>query len=137
MPFNLADDRFDKTGECWIWTAAKSSAGYGQTFQDGRVVYVHRVVYELAVGEIPQGYEVDHLCHNRACARPDHLEAVTPTENRRRQHEHYSHNRAKTHCPKGHPYSGSNLYMSGTNRKCRACRSEMDRARYLRRKAAA
>lgn len=70
---------------CWEWQAAVAGAGYGvigRTDEGSR--YVHRIVYEFSVGPIPDGLEIDHLCRNRRCVNPDHLEPVTHTENRRR-----------------------------------------------------
>lgn len=73
-------------GDCWMWTAAFGDDGYGRT-SAGRArknLRVHRYVYELLVGEIPDGLEIDHLCMNKACCNPDHLEPVTHAENMRR-----------------------------------------------------
>jgi hypothetical protein len=75
--------RVDKTDSCWNWTGAVSTAGYGQ-IRFGKVLYTHRVSYEALVGPIPDGLELDHLCRNRRCCNPDHLEAVEPAENQRR-----------------------------------------------------
>lgn len=68
---------------CWIWRGTKSN-GYGRVSVDRRLHYVHRVVYALTVGEIPEGLQLDHLCRNRACCNPAHLEPVTASENVRR-----------------------------------------------------
>ena len=69
---------------CWEWTGGRSSAGYGYITAGGRKQPVHRVVYELLVGPIPEGLALDHLCRNVRCVNPDHLEPVTWRENVRR-----------------------------------------------------
>lgn len=72
-------------GECWVWTAGRSKAGYG-TFNRGGRIYdlAHRVAYELLVGPIIEGLCLDHLCRVRHCVRPSHVEQVTWNENLRR-----------------------------------------------------
>lgn len=126
-------DRFwpkvDTTGPCWEWTASKNHLGYGQVsreYPDRRLGMAHRVAYELLVGPIPEGKELDHLCRNPSCVNPDHLEPVTHAENMRRApYDAPASKRAKTHCPAGHPYSGENLYVNPKGRReCRACRKQ-------------
>lgn len=69
---------------CWVWTAASNGRGYGRIWVDGRPHPAHRVAYEIHVGPIPAGMEIDHLCRNRGCVNPAHLEPVTRRENLRR-----------------------------------------------------
>ena len=114
---------------CLEWTGSLSK-GYGQINVGVRPEKVHRLMYRLWVGEIPDGMSIDHLCRNTKCAAPDHLEAVTLSENTRRQLQDIGHHNAlKTHCPKGHPYDESNTrYASqGTGRVCRMCRADSNR----------
>lgn len=73
-----------EVGDCWTWLGAKTGAGYGAIGagrRTGGTVYVHRATYLLLVGPIPTGLELDHLCRNRACCNPDHLEPVTRQTN--------------------------------------------------------
>lgn len=113
---------------CWEWTAARNSYGYGLIKYQGKPWAAHRFAYEQLVGPIPEGKELDHLCRNRACVRPGHLEPVTHLENCLR-----GGNRMKTHCPQGHPYSGANLHERRGVRLCRTCNRE--RTQRLRRTA--
>jgi hypothetical protein len=110
--------------DCWIWTGAAEGHGYGQFWSGQRVVLAHRWAYEEIVGVIPSGLELDHLCRNPACVNPAHMEPVTHRENvkRGRAGETVAAiNLAKTHCPHGHPYSGSNVARRCGRRHCREC----------------
>lgn len=80
----LAGYEVDAETGCWNWKLKLDKRGYGNTKKDGKYMYAHRAVWELLVGPIPEGIELDHLCRNPACCNPEHLETVTPTENKRR-----------------------------------------------------
>ena len=113
----------DVTEECWNWQGGKRGNGYG-SFYDGRTVPAHRYCYEALVGDIPAHLEPDHLCRNRACVRPDHLELVTHQENTRRG-TGWARNGNNTHCIHGHAFDAKNTYIrkNGT-RRCRRCHAE-------------
>jgi hypothetical protein len=118
---------------CWLWVGTVRPDGYGLFGAGNR--RAHRVAYELFVGPIPEGAELDHLCRVRHCVKPAHLEPVTPTENRRRQAPwHWRHN--SSHCPNGHPYSGPNLIRNSRGRTCRECTRRRSREWARRKKAA-
>ncbi len=114
--------KVEKTPTCWLWRAGKDHLGYGQIRRDGSHAKAHRVAYDLLVGPIPDGLELDHLCRVRNCVNPAHLEPVTHAENVRRGLSG-QRQRAKTHCPAGHPYDAENTYVAPRgDRGCRACR---------------
>ena len=83
----------------------------------------HRLAYELEIGPIPAGLEIDHLCRVRNCVNPAHLEPVTHAENIRRGTGPLAENARKTECVHGHPLEGANLYVrpGDGHRQCRAC----------------
>ncbi|AWJ93400.1 HNH endonuclease (plasmid) [Azospirillum baldaniorum] len=113
---------------CHDWTGCISS-GYGQiSSEDSKPVLAHRVAYEMAYGPIPEGLHIDHLCRNRRCVNPEHLEAVTVLENTLRGALGIV-TRAKaslqTHCKRGHPFSPENTGIDHRgHRFCRACQSD-------------
>src|SRR3990167_2605138 len=116
---------------CWEWVSTRTHDGYARMRYDGRLGYAHRFAYELHVGPVPEGYDLDHLCRVRHCVNPAHLEPVTRQENLRRG----SNGVLKTHCPQGHSYDEENTnyrrdQYGYVHRHCRACW----RAYYHRRK---
>lgn len=138
---------------CLIWTGtANPKNGYGQISDGGKVLYTHRVAYQLVKGKIPDGLVIDHACHNRdpechggncihhLCINPHHLEAVTQSENRiRSPHTKTSANQQRTHCKAGHEFSPENTRTVSTTgvRVCIACHRRRQREFNARRRAAA
>ena len=112
-------------GGCWKWRAKISTTGYGRFFiprPRKHHVQAHRWSYENAKGPIPPGLDLDHVCRNRWCVNPEHVEPVTRRENLIRGQTAIARNVAKTHCPGGHPYDESNTYRYRGMRQCRICR---------------
>lgn len=115
----------DENG-CMNWLGTINPNGYGQFRIDQRLIPAHRFAYELWVGPIPAGLQLDHLCRNRHCVSPQHLEPVTQQENIRRG-QGGCQSASKTHCPHGHPYDARNTYRYRGRRFCRACSRERKR----------
>lgn len=127
----------DLGDSCWLWTGAGTGGGYGQISIKRRGFPIHRVAYELLVGPIPDGLELDHTCEIRNCINPAHLEPTTQYVNNMRSNSVTAINRRKTHCTKGHPLEGQNLYEDPRGyRGCRTCRADADARFAARRKKA-
>lgn len=120
---NLSTDFWDhvEVGDCWTWLGRRDRHGYGLWGQN----LVHRLAYEALVGFIPLGLQMDHLCRNRACLNPDHLEPVTHRQNALRGYSFSGINAAKQECANGHPYTIENTYTRphepNSRRDCRQC----------------
>lgn len=113
-----------KTKSCWEWTGCKSS-GYGVTYKDGRQVYAHRLMYEMYVSKIPQGLVCDHICRNRSCVNPKHIEIVSIKENVLRGFGLAAENAKKKVCKYGHKFTKGNttinVYKGKIRRQCKTC----------------
>ena len=141
----------DGLNGCWEWTGSLDGGGYSMMWHEGRCRRAHIVSYELAKGKVPEGLQLDHICHkpetceggisclHRRCINPDHLEAVTQEENTHRGHHRpqkfyelgHAFQRAKTHCPKGHEYTLENTAhrCADGSRRCKQCDRDYANAR--------
>lgn len=120
--------RVDKSGgedACWPWLGSLNAKGYGRRYFQGRARLAHGVAYVLSGRTVPDGYTIDHLCRNRGCQNPKHLEAVPHRENLLRGNTISAKAASTTVCPQGHPYDAENTAIRRGRRVCRAC----DRAR--------
>lgn len=118
-------------GDCWSWRVKTLPNGYAH-FRTAKTVngkqkvvvdYAHRISFVLAKGPIGKGMVIDHLCRNKECCNPDHLEQVTQKINMLRGETVQALNVAKAACPKGHPYDAENTYVDRAGKRhCRICR---------------
>lgn len=110
---------------CWLWTGSVLKSGYGSVVWNGRSARAHRVAYELTFGPIPNGLDIHHICGERLCVNPAHLEPM-------KHGEHAAlHVRRPSHCPHGHPYDEANTYVTGSGmRQCRTCNRERKATAY-------
>lgn len=131
MPFPKTDEwerllrhRVIDANGCWIADVGSDNKGYRYIGRagSGRKIYAHRLAYERLVGPLTHGLTIDHLCRNRSCFNPQHLEQITSGENVLRGNTTSGINSRKTHCKKGHPFAGDNLQITTAGRRrCRAC----------------
>lgn len=132
--------RVDESTGCWLWQGARTEDGYGRYRHEGAPQRrAHRFAYETAVGPIPAGLVLDHLCRTPSCVNPDHLEPVTTRENTLRGVSAAAQLAAASECKRGHPLVGDNLILErrpnrsiGFQRRCRTCRLEHYRNRRAR-----
>jgi hypothetical protein len=123
-------------GKCWLWKGAKIPTGYG-SFRVNKILVVktHRYTFVRVHGPIAEGLTIDHLCRNRSCVNPAHLEVVTQKENTARGFTASSLNARKTHCLNGHNLCGDNLVIQkgkyGPMRVCRICAIKRKREWYI------
>lgn len=112
---------------CHPWTGHVARSGYGAYAHRGAQIRAHRIAYAEAHGEAPEGLVIDHLCRNRSCVNPDHLEAVDNWTNVRRGESPVAKNARKTHCTRGHEFTPENTYVPPkrpAERNCRECKRE-------------
>lgn len=129
----------DLPGPCHIWRWAKIGLGYGNFWNQGRTVLVHRYVWEQHHGPIPEGLEIDHQCRVKACCNVDHLRLVTHKVNSTENSNSVgAKNKPKTHCPAGHAYTPENTRINRAgSRVCRTCHTIQNARSYARSKACA
>ena len=127
-------NKIEQTNNCWNWIGGKQTNGYGMFWTGKELVLSHRFSYELFKDKIPKGYTIDHLCRNRVCVNPEHLEVVTQKINVLRGNSFCSINSKKTHCPKGHELKGDNLdktHLKRGKRSCKICAQIREKRRWI------
>lgn len=132
-----ATDRFwakvEVSETCWEWQGYRTRLGYGQIKVAGRVVYAHRFALEASGEVLDDALVVDHLCRNRACVRPSHLEQVSQRVNVLRGESPMAHQARQAECKRGHAFTDDNTITDRVGkRRCRTChlawRRENERA---------
>jgi hypothetical protein len=137
--FEARIDRDESTG-CWVWKGTLNRTGYGLLSVDAKYVLVHRWGYEQFVKPIPDGMTLDHLCRNRACVNPAHLDVVTNRTNVLRGMSPSAVIHRQGVCKHGHEMTSDNVYVPPKNprhRQCRTCRKRISREAYARKVGAA
>ncbi len=124
----------DESG-CWTFTGRLTGGGYGRIRADDRDQPTHRFMYEALLGPVPAELDIDHLCRNRACCNPAHLEPVPPRVNLLRGTGYAARNARKTHCIHGHEFTEANTMRSKRGRRCRTCHNADDAAHRARQRA--
>lgn len=128
--------RFYDGTPCFPWPGFRNRDGYAKVSMRGKCFSVHRLVYENVKGKIPHGLTIDHLCRNRHCINPDHMEAVTARENTLRGNCPAALNKRRSHCLHGHPLFGDNLILDKDDQRgCKKCQRESRREHAARHRA--
>lgn len=133
---------------CIEWLGYLDADGYGRYYANyPNTVYVHRIAFERTKGSIPEGMQVDHICFNRKCLNPDHLQLLTASENARRispegrlawRLAQERRRQDVTHCQRGHEFSADNTKVDRRGqRSCKTCARRAEQKRQARRDAAA
>lgn len=131
----IKDNTITDQNGCWVWQKRIQWNGYAQICVGSRTdnsrknVNAHRASYEAFVGPLKQGFHIDHLCRNRACVNPEHLEQVTPKENVHRSDAVYKRLMSKTRCIWGHAFTDKNTYIwpKSGHRTCKQCSRQRHR----------
>lgn len=130
LPLRFWNKLYADPSGCWLWRGALTTLGYGTFGSPTRSA--HRIIYEALIGPIPDGLTIDHLCRNRACENPWHMEPVTQRENTLRGIGPSAIHAKQTHCVSGHEFTPENVHVyRGRKRICRICRTGYTRARRI------
>jgi hypothetical protein len=129
---------------CWMWQGADNGKGYGQIWMNGRMRRVHRIAYLLTFGPLPADKQIDHLCRERACLNPEHMQVVSNRENVARGNGPGALAARTNRCKNGHEFTPENTYHythsqskgGGPGRRCNTCHAATNRAYKQRQKAA-
>ena len=125
--------KFERTDGCWEWQGGKTATGYARFKFERRDIYAHRLAYIVFRGAFDPALEIDHLCRNRGCVNPEHMEAVTHAVNLSRGSSPMVEHAHQTHCVHGHAFDEANTAIEHKGnlvfRRCRKCGANRARAK--------